>query len=108
MRGTKTTCILQKLTETQDADGNISQTWPDIQTFNAVFQALQPSEDVLFDKETVTTLGKLYISRGAIQSHNRSEVTETSKIKIRKDVYKIRGVAEHTGRNAGYTVTLEK
>ncbi len=106
MRGPKTTLKLQKVTLTADGYGGQTETATTIANITGVLRPLKPSEDILFDKETITAQYRFYMTSNDISPY-LSHLTAQNRFLNGSTVLKIKGV--HNVMNAGkiYVADLE-
>jgi len=98
MVGPTITVKLQELTDTQGADGSITQSWTTVATFKSSFGPLKAEERMSFDKQTVFATHRLMFDYVTLGSSNASKLVEKNRIQIDTTDYDITGVQDF---NAG-------
>lgn len=78
------TLTLQSLTETDDGQGGVTQTWADVGSFKARVSPLSSQERLMQDKTTNTTTHKIYC--------NNLTVTPVDRIKWGTVYFEITGI----------------
>lgn len=97
--GPKSTCRLQKPTETQDALGSVTTTWADVQQFKGILATLKASELIFTNKDSVFATYRLMMSYSEITQENKSEVKEKNRIVAGSTTYDIQGVHNYHDRH---------
>jgi hypothetical protein len=92
MRGTPSTCRLQKNTPVATGTGS-SDSWADLQAFQGVLIPVTQSEQKLADTDTAFDEYTLHIRKSGIRLDNRDEIVNTNRIVIGQRYYDIAGVA---------------
>lgn len=99
MLGPKSTCVLQKPTETVSSTGSVVQTVEDLCSFKAVLVPLKPEEKRFFDKETVFADYRLMFDYKTISALHVDEVSEENSIRCGEQAFDIVGVINYHNRH---------
>ncbi len=94
MRGSKTICRLQKVSESLPTGAGVAATWEDLVQFSGNLMDLTAIEQGLFTREVAIRTKKLRVAPAAIGKDNVAQLKEKNRISIpsNNQVYDITGV----------------
>ncbi len=94
MRGSRTICRLQKVSESLPTGAGVAATWEDLVQFDGSLRDLTANEFSLFTREVAIKTKKLRVDPWAIGKDNVAELKEKNRISIPglNQVYDITGV----------------
>ena len=110
MLGPKTTCTLNKRTDTVDSSGSYVTTWTLVQTIDGVLLPYKADEAIKYNKETVVADSRLFVDSEAFSSTaNEAELKAKAQIVVGSSTYDIIEVLNYnTGIGAHYEVMMRE